>query len=97
MLGLLLNMSFANRIEKGRFIPELKRGDFSHPDLKKSNFFGEIFIISYFKIILYTMRLKIREIIKQIKRREFGNPDRILYPIQDAGYRKRCRAPPCLR
>ena len=35
MLGLLLNMSFANRIEKGRFIPELKRGDFSHPDLKK--------------------------------------------------------------
>ena len=43
------------------------------------------------------MRLKIREIIKQIKRREFGNPDRILYPIQDAGYRKRCHAPPCLR
>ena len=27
-------MSFADRIEKGRFIPELKQGDFSHPSLK---------------------------------------------------------------
>jgi hypothetical protein len=31
-------MSFANRIEKGRFIPELKRGDFSHPDLNVREF-----------------------------------------------------------
>jgi hypothetical protein len=33
MLGVLLNRSFANRIEKGRFIPNLKDGEFSHPIL----------------------------------------------------------------
>jgi hypothetical protein len=43
------------------------------------------------------MRLKLRKIIRQIKQREFGNPDRILYPVQDAGYRKRCGAPMCIR
>ena len=34
MLALLLNMSFANRIEKGQFIPELKQGDFLRPVLR---------------------------------------------------------------
>ena len=34
MLGVLLNRSFAHRIEKGRFIPNLKDGEFSHPMLK---------------------------------------------------------------
>jgi hypothetical protein len=33
MLGLLLNMSFANRIERGQFVPELKQGDFLRPVL----------------------------------------------------------------
>ena len=35
MLGVLLNTSFANRIEKGQFIPELKQGDFLRPVLKE--------------------------------------------------------------
>ena len=34
ILASLLNRSFANRIEKGQFIPELKQGDFLRPSLK---------------------------------------------------------------
>ena len=33
ILASLLNRSFANRIEKGQFIPELKQGDFLRPVL----------------------------------------------------------------
>ena len=35
ILASLLNRSFANGIEKGQFIPELKQGDFLHPVLKR--------------------------------------------------------------
>ena len=35
MLWVLLNMSFADRIEKGRFIPALKDGAFSRPGVRK--------------------------------------------------------------
>ena len=33
MLAILLNMSFANRIEKGQFIPRVKAGGFLAPGL----------------------------------------------------------------
>jgi hypothetical protein len=43
------------------------------------------------------MRLKLRKILNQIKRHEFGPPKPAPYPVVDPGFRRRVRAPMCVR
>ena len=43
------------------------------------------------------MGLKLRKIIRQIKRQEFGQPDHREYFIPDPGHRRAAHAPMCIR
>ena len=43
------------------------------------------------------MGLKLRKIIRQIKRQEFGPPTPKDYPIPDPGHRRAAHAPMCIR
>jgi len=43
------------------------------------------------------MRLKLRKIIQQIKRHEFGQSTPSQYPIPDPGHRRAAHAPMCIR